>query len=218
MVRDGKCWNPRWKLWMNAKKPKHILPMQEIASRYLAGETCRQLAESYRNALVGSSKPEEVVRRRLLRAGVTRRPRGWQNQRRTKNHQWKGGYKVPMHYYRRQAYEVAAICDGKPLQPGEVIHHVDENNENPAPENLMVFPNQGAHARYHQQLLKSRWKGQPADAIQLALENGARQLQRPVSLTGWIPYTSPRVTLGNRGRKIGRPLGVRATQQSVHQQ
>src|SRR6266700_424074 len=112
--RSGYQWNPRWKCWMKSRLPKHALPMDEIAARYLAGETTRTLAEAYKSALVDSTKPEEVVRRRLKQMGVARRPRGWQNQRGAKNQQWKGGYITPMHFHRRQAYAIVAICTGQP--------------------------------------------------------------------------------------------------------
>ena len=38
---------------------------------------------------------------------------------------------------------------GRPLLPGEIVHHDDENKQNFASENLIVLPNQAAHARLH---------------------------------------------------------------------
>lgn len=37
---------------------------------------------------------------------------------------------------------------GRPLRPGEVVHHIDGNHRNNAPENLEVIT-QGAHMRRH---------------------------------------------------------------------
>jgi hypothetical protein len=38
---------------------------------------------------------------------------------------------------------------GRALVPGEIVHHDDDNKRNNDPENLMVLPNQAAHARLH---------------------------------------------------------------------
>lgn len=35
---------------------------------------------------------------------------------------------------------VAERMLGRKLKPGEVVHHIDGNKRNNAPENLMVFP------------------------------------------------------------------------------
>lgn len=44
---------------------------------------------------------------------------------------------------------VAESCLGRPLQAGEVVHHIDKNKQNSHPSNLAVFPNQSMHARCH---------------------------------------------------------------------
>lgn len=44
---------------------------------------------------------------------------------------------------------VAAKTLGRPLRPGEVVHHEDLNKLNNDPRNLIVFPSQGDHARHH---------------------------------------------------------------------
>jgi hypothetical protein len=149
---------------------KYDLPMDEIASRYLAGETCREIAKDY-------GVDDERIRRRLKSKGVTRRngggPKG------SKNFFWKGGFQPTMHYYRRQSYEVAAICLGYPLPQGMIIHHLDENPRNNNPDNLCLFENQGDHARFHLRLHNLQRTGQKVDAIQTALENGGRELPPP---------------------------------------
>ena len=39
---------------------------------------------------------------------------------------------------------------GRYLRPEEVVHHIDGDPANNAPENLRLFPNQTAHATYHE--------------------------------------------------------------------
>ena len=46
---------------------------------------------------------------------------------------------------------VAELMLGRPLKPGEVVHHIDGDKRNNEPKNLMVFENQAAHAQWHKQ-------------------------------------------------------------------
>lgn len=46
---------------------------------------------------------------------------------------------------------VAESILGRALLPGEVVHHIDGNRRNNAPENLMVFASQAEHAKWHAQ-------------------------------------------------------------------
>lgn len=48
--------------------------------------------------------------------------------------------------------EVAAKMLGRDLKPGEVVHHMDFNIRNPEPANLMIFPSNSAHTKYHNAL------------------------------------------------------------------
>jgi hypothetical protein len=207
---DGKCWNPRWKCWMNARRQENYLPYDEIGSRYLSGETLKDILQDY-----PKSPGEEVVRRALLRRGIRKK---WIGPIGKRNCQWKGGRKKQVRFYRRQSYEVAAICLGKPLGRGEVIHHIDENSENNVPENLMIFPSQVNHAQYHQKLLRLQRKGEIVDTIQLASENGARRLQRPSSLIGWIPEIAAPFPSGRPGTYIGLKRPRHSSQQLELQQ
>lgn len=46
---------------------------------------------------------------------------------------------------------VAEQILGRPLKPGEVVHHIDGNKRNNNPENLMVFASQALHAQWHKE-------------------------------------------------------------------
>ena len=49
---------------------------------------------------------------------------------------------------------------GRPLEPGEVVHHKDGKHSNNSPENIEVFENNGQHLSFHAQEAGPSW-GQP---------------------------------------------------------
>lgn len=153
------------------RAPIHALPMDEVAARYLAGESTIDLGLAY-------AVDAEVIRRRLRAHGTPRRALPESRARGAKNPQWKGGA-AAVHWYRRESYEVAAICLGHPLHPEWVIHHIDEDPNNNSPENLILFQSNRPHLRLHQRLQALRRRGQPVDATLMALESGGLPLPRP---------------------------------------
>ena len=174
------------------RRKQTSLPDNLIAELYQQGYPTTTIA-----VMLGlkGRKSSERVRKRLLRLGILRRSNS-HYQSGSKNKFYKNGlhhqYKeLAVHYYRRQSYEIAAICLGQPLPQRWVIHHIDENPRNNNPENLMLFDSQPNHVRYHVTLLGRLRKGLEVDPIQWALENGAVRLQRPASLNGWKPDTDP---------------------------
>lgn len=52
-------------------------------------------------------------------------------------------------YGRHEHRIVAEQLLGRELKPGEVVHHVDGDKRNNAPNNIMVFESQSEHMKWH---------------------------------------------------------------------
>lgn len=121
----------------------------------VSDETRRKLSDT--NKARGIQPPRSAI----LRSAATRGTR--------ENHpSWKGGVSMMSNGYRclyrpehprahpnGYVYEhilVAEATIGRPLSPGEVVHHRDFNKTNNAPENLQVFGSQAEHLRLHRSL------------------------------------------------------------------
>lgn len=66
------------------------------------------------------------------------------------SHLGKGEGKTYTKTYGRHTHRIVAEEKlGRPLKPGEVVHHIDGNKRNNNPENLMVFASQKEHAEWH---------------------------------------------------------------------
>jgi len=85
------------------------------------------------------------------------------------HHMWSGGrtenggyilVKSPHHPHKKKSgyvFEhrlVVEKCLGRYLDPSEIVHHIDGNPSNNAPENLFVFENFGYHCIFHKYVNK----------------------------------------------------------------
>lgn len=113
-------------------------------------------------------------------------------QERERNHQWKGGRTLASSGYvlikvgvghhladvRGYAYEHRLVAElvviGRRLRPGEIVHHIDGNKANNAPENLEVVADVAHHSREHRQHERGlREPGAPNPSIACACGCGA---------------------------------------------
>lgn len=200
------------------RDPVHDLPMDEVSTRYVAGESTCQLGEAY-------NVDPEVIRRRLDKHGTSRRGLVESRARGERNPQWKGGKESQDREYHKLARRIASLCLLQILPEDSVVHHMDENEKNNYPPNLWLFPNNSLHLHYHQQLLANQIQAASEDATLLALESGAQQLPLRLDLIGSLLDTSQhdpygtRVLVENRLKEFGLLDGPlvrpRARQQQV---
>lgn len=59
---------------------------------------------------------------------------------------------------RKNGYVLRSVANmvkkiGRPLNKGEIVHHIDGDVTNDSPENLKLFPNINKHIRWHHRLL-----------------------------------------------------------------
>ncbi len=73
------------------------------------------------------------------------------NRRTPKTHVNSNGYRVYNNTGILVHRHMAEIKLGRPLNPCEVVHHIDRNKQNNNPNNLYIFKNQQAHWNAHKQ-------------------------------------------------------------------
>ena len=152
-----RCANPEWIKTQIARGTQ--LDAEKVAELYNAGSTQTEIAEFF-----GVS--QKVVWRFMKRRDIAARIAAKRFQSGKDNDSWKGGVAVDNHGY------ILIRCDGHPrakkqgsyvnehvlvmetkigryLKPNEIVHHIDFDKHNNAPENLWLCESRKLHAEAH---------------------------------------------------------------------
>jgi hypothetical protein len=121
----------------------------ELAERYLAGESLAQIA-------LKTGVSRETARRRLIAAGVSRRPRGMPRLDPPTRIKDRDGYvlvRLPEHpranaggYVRAHRLMMEDVL-GRLLTAEEVVHHINGAKDDNAAENLRLYASNAEHKR-----------------------------------------------------------------------
>lgn len=111
---------------------------QELNPTRMCEETRRKISKTRkeRGLGMGGGKMDEATRRKLSVGMKALRPSLSPNT-----------YEKTLGRHTHRV--VAEQKLGRPLREGEVVHHIDGDKHNNAPDNLMVFESQAEHARWH---------------------------------------------------------------------
>jgi len=128
---------------MGNKNPNYGKPRSE--------ETKRKLSLAHKGKKLTEEHKKKIVLKSIFQKGE-------------KNPSWKGGLKNSLGYvlilspdhpycdsqgYIRRSRKIMESHLGRTLLPTEVVHHINGIKDDDRIENLMLFPNNGKHRKYH---------------------------------------------------------------------
>jgi len=131
------------KMWQGGKR-KRYESYKRMKARQYCGNVCRSLQLS-----IDSRGENNYFYGKHLKPWNYKKEIHW----RTK--QTNGYVRIIMrnedgkNYYRYEHCMVAEDKMGRELRHKEVVHHIDGDKSNNNPDNLMVFPSNGEHIKFH---------------------------------------------------------------------
>lgn len=123
------------------------------AAKNRSAEHRRKLSEALKGRTPSPQCMEASLK--LVTGKFGEEARRWNGGRRVSSHGYVGVLKEGAGSYVYEHRKVMEQVLGRPLRRGEVVHHIDGDKTNNAPENLEVFASNGEHLRHHAQTRKS---------------------------------------------------------------
>lgn len=124
----------------------------------------------------------KALQKYMKRRGIQGLPRGARSGK--KHHNWRGGVVVEKGYatvyapghpeahlnHVREHRLVMEKVLGRPLDPAEVVHHIDGDPLNNSPENLRLYPNNAAHLSETRAGIRPNWTEEGLARLRAAYE------------------------------------------------
>jgi hypothetical protein len=166
---------------------------------YVEGMTHKQISEHFQ---LDSKKGSEVVRERLLKAGVSSRVGKAEG---SANSFFVHGIYAQKESSRDRynCYRKVLRFLGMPLPAGWIVHHIDTDPTNNNLSNLCLFPTAKIHANFHLWLISSGVQADSTDAIHRALEIGGSLLLPLPDRNATEPETGLLDLLRTESKRLG---------------
>lgn len=136
------------------KEHRHANKVEVVKCDYCGREFEKRKADVFEHNFCNRECARTFTSLRMTNYNIEHNPTAMTMKRRTAVRQsrlGKGEGKTYTKTYGRHTHRIVAEqMLGRPLKPGEVVHHINEDKRDNRPENLMVFSSQAEHARWHE--------------------------------------------------------------------